>query len=300
MFTQKLFGVVLFAALILAGCRERVQDEFPDFNSVPVVNCFLVADSLIKVHVSLAGQMDTLPLALVDNATVTCTINDSAVSKLNSVGNGNYAGDTRIRAGNVCRVNVSVPGFPEMAATDTIPHEVQLTSIRHINEAGVNEEGYPFPAIVISFPVDPGRIQYFQVILNVNSYKEVWWPANFRDFSDTVLLAEGLPIAVFSTARIKTSNYTLKLDYSPNSYSGSNGVIQPDLHPFVVEFKAISYSYYQYLRQLYLYETGRFPDFGFGSYHTYPLYSNITNGMGIVAGYSTFRSETITPQSNRP
>jgi hypothetical protein len=64
-----------------------------------------------------------------------------------------------------------------------------------------------------------------------------------------------------------------------------------------VELKTISYSYYQYLRQLYLYETGRYPDFSFGPMHTFPLYSNVTNGMGILAGYSLFRSEIITPEN---
>jgi hypothetical protein len=63
-----------------------------------------------------------------------------------------------------------------------------------------------------------------------------------------------------------------------------------------VEFKTISYHYYQYLRQLYLYNYGRYPDFQFGPYKAFPLYSNVANGNGIVAAYSKYVSEIITPE----
>jgi hypothetical protein len=293
-FRQLLVFVVI--TIILTGCRELVQNEFPEFAPIPTVNSFLAADSALMVHISLAGKMDSIPLALVDEAVVKCFVNDSASGLLTPVGNGYFKSDIRMKQGSVYRIQVVVPGFPELLATDTIPERTPLTSIEHINNAGVDEEGYPFPAIRVTFPVNQDRIQYFQVILKINSWKDHWTIGFFKDFSDTNLLAEGLPIAVFSTARIKSDWYTLKLDYSPVSYSGSNGIIRPDLDPFFVELKSISYSYYHYLRQRYLYETGRYPEFSFGPNHTFPLYSNITNGLGIFAGYSQFKSEIITPQ----
>lgn len=289
---------ILIAGIILpfTGCRELVQDEFPDFSPVPTVNSFLIADSLFKVHVSLAGKMDTVPLTLMDQATVSCFINDSLAGDLTPEGKGYYTGPIHVKAGSIYRLKITIPGYPEMTATDTIPELVRLTKIEHINEAGIDEEGHIYPAIRITFPVDPDRIQYFQVSININDWKNNWRPTNFKDFSDTVLLAEGLPIAVFSTGRIKDKSYTLKLDYTTGSYGGIDGIIKTHLYPLVVEFKTISWQYYQYLRQLYLYEIGRYPDFSFGPFHTFPLYSNVTNGMGIVAGYSVFKSEIITPE----
>ena len=287
---------IFFTAMVMWSCREPVQNEFADFAPAPTLNSFLVADSLIKVHVSLAGKMDTLPLTVVDQATVACYVNDSMAGDLTSTGNGYYAGALRGKAGNIYRFRVSIPGFPEMTATDTIPMQVPLTSIEHINEAGIDEEGHTFPAIRIIFPVDPDHVQFFQVAIRINDWKNNWRLAYFKDFSDTVMLAEGLPIAVFSSSLIKEKSYTLKLDYTIGSYTTINEIERVNLYPLIVEFKTISYQYYQYLRQLYLYESGRYPDFSFGPLHNFPLYSNVSNGMGIVAGYSVFKSAIITPE----
>lgn len=292
-----ILGLIIFP---FTGCRERVQDEFPEFTPVPTVNSYLVAGSPISVHVSMAGKMDTVPLALVNQATVSYSVNDSAAGELNPAGSGYYIGESRVQAGSVYRFKIDFPGFPEIVATDTVPEPVPLTSIEHINVAGIDEEGHTFPAIRITFPVKSDRIQYFQVAIRINTYKDSWRPVYLKDFSDPVMLAEGLPIAVFSTTRIRDESFTLKLDYSTGSYSTINGITRTNLYPLVVDLKSISYQYYQYLRQLYLYETGRYPEFSFGSFHSFPLYSNVTNGMGIVAGYSVFTSGIITPEPIQP
>jgi hypothetical protein len=63
----------------------------------------------------------------------------------------------------------------------------------------------------------------------------------------------------------------------------------------VIELRTVSKEYYQFTRQKYLYETGRFPQFGIGANIAFPLYSNVKDGFGIVAGYSSFVSDTIYP-----
>jgi hypothetical protein len=285
----------LLAVLALSGCRDRVQDEFPDFTPVPVLNCFLVGDSLIQVHVSLAGKLDTAQPTLVDKAMVICTINDSLTIVLKSDGHGFYSGKTIAKEGNIYRFAASVPGFPELTASDTIPQKSRLTSVKHINLAGIDEEGNTFPAVQITFPVDPDQIRYFQVVIRYDHYGN-WYTGQLKAFKDPVLLAGGLPITAFSTAGIRDTVYTMQIDYTTGSVSSIGNVSKTDLYPFVVEFKAISFQYFQYLRQLYLYNYGRYPDFQFGPYKGFPLYSNVTNGMGIVAAYSKFVSELITPE----
>lgn len=293
---RSIFLSGILISLLLTGCRELVQDEFPDFTPVPTVNSFLVADSLIRVHVSLCGKLDTAPLPVVNNATVTCFINDSLSEILKKGGDGYYSGKTIARAGNIYRLTVSVPGYPDLTATDTVPERVELLKFEHINVAGVDEEGHTYPAIRITFPVDPNHVKYYQVEIRYNtSYN--WQSGQFKDFSDPYLLAEGLPIAVFSTERIQDPIYTMHLDYTTGHYGRTgNGPWITHLYPLLVEFKTISYEYYAYLKQLYLYNTGRFPDFQFGPYKAFPLYSNVNNGMGIVAGYSRYISEIITPE----
>jgi hypothetical protein len=298
------FGqVVVLQSLVISvtllgamGCRELVQDEFPDITPVPVVNSFLVADSLISVHVSLTGGLDTVPLKAVNDALVDLYVNDSAKGRLSSAGSGLYTSELRVHQGNVIRLRVGVPGYPEITATDTIPLKVKISRIKHINIAGVDEEGYAFPALLVTFPVDPGRIQYFQVSFRVQSWNDNWREGYYKDFNDPVLQAEGLPIAVFSTAGMRDTSYTMQLDYSTGAFSNSSGTMQMDLFPLFVEFRSISRNFYEYQKQLYLYETGRYPEFQLAPFRTFPLHSNVTNGMGVVAGYSIYRSEIITPE----
>jgi hypothetical protein len=133
----------------------------------------------------------------------------------------------------------------------------------------------------------------------VNSYEDHWGIASLKEFSDPVLLAEGLPIAVFSTEKIRESTCTLKIDYNSGKEIYNilyTTIMMARYYPFFVEFRAISRQYYQYLKQLYLYDLGRYPEFRFGSYLTFPLYSNVSGGLGIVAGYSVYRSEIINPE----
>ena len=298
--------LVTIVGLLLAlwGCRERVKDEIADFAPVPVVNSFLVADSLIKVHVSLAGKLDSIPLGVVDGATVTCFVNDSLSEVLEPAGDGYYTGKAIARAGKIYRIEVNIPGFTEVTATDTIPWPVAPTRIEHVNLAAFNEEGQFFPAVRITFPVDQKMVHYFQVTLRLfqeeHSIQSEYHHITYLiDFSDPVFLAEGMLIPVFSSDKIRDTIYTLQMNYgSPTvGWNEPNTTIRwAKYYPFVVDFKTISFQYYQYLKQLYLYNTGRYPEFQFGSYKAFPLFSNVSNGMGLVAGGAVFRSEVITPE----
>jgi hypothetical protein len=165
-------------SLLLIGCRDQVHDEFPDITPEPVMNCFLAADSLIRVHVSLAGKLDTKAPTVVNNAIVTCSINDSVTEVLIPAGNGFYSGKTIVKAGNVYRFNVTVPGFAEMTASDTVPEKSLLRSIEHINLAGIDEEGNSFPAVRITFPVNPIMVHYYQVTIRYDNYGRLEYRSN--------------------------------------------------------------------------------------------------------------------------
>lgn len=296
-----LAGAGMLVLALLTGCRQLVQDEFPDLEPVPVVNSFLMADSLIKVHVSLSGKLNAIPLTLVNQATVSCYVNDTLLGNLLAAGNGYYTHKAKVREGKIYRMQVVVPGFPEITATDTVPESVKLLAVEHLNFAEINEEGQLYPGVKITFQVDPDKPQYFQIIIQDSSGPGSWRVKDLCEFKDPILLTEGLRVAVFSTAKIRNSTYTVQVDYyNAHKYSFNGPPPTYDLlscyYPVVVDFVAISYQYYQYLKQLHLYTIGRFPEFQFAPYHAFPLYSNVTNAMGIVAGYSTWRSEVIHPE----
>ncbi len=54
----------------------------------------------------------------------------------------------------------------------------------------------------------------------------------------------------------------------------------------ILEFRHVSRDYYHYKKHFYLYEKNRYPFFVEGTTTGFPIYSNIENGMGIMAGYA--------------
>jgi hypothetical protein len=54
--------IIVVSLTVLSSCRKLAQSDFPDFKQVPTVNGFLVADSLLKVHISLASKLGTYGL----------------------------------------------------------------------------------------------------------------------------------------------------------------------------------------------------------------------------------------------
>ncbi|MBK9388775.1 MAG: DUF4249 family protein [Bacteroidetes bacterium] len=68
-----------------------------------------------------------------------------------------------------------------------------------------------------------------------------------------------------------------------------------DLYPVILELRSVSQNYYRFVKQKYLYELGRYPEFMAASTTAFPLYSNINGGYGIFAGYSLVKSDTIYP-----
>jgi hypothetical protein len=282
-----LFILTLFA---LFSCRELVQNEFPEFAPVPTVNSILIADSLLKVHVSIAGSIDSNQLAMVEDAEVLLYVDEQFKEALIYNGNGIYCSNTRVEPLKKYFCMVNVPGYETITCNDSIPVAVELSNIVHIKQAGKNEEGISYPAIQFTFKNNPAEKLYFEAVIRLIQYGNEE-RADLEAITDPVLLNEGLPIAVFSNELISGQSYTMTINYTTNS-GNSQGM---SLYPLILELRAANYSYYQFVKQQYLYEIGRYPDGIQASTTAFPIFSNVKNAYGIFAGYSSTQTDTIYP-----
>ncbi|MFO7656541.1 MAG: DUF4249 domain-containing protein [Bacteroidales bacterium] len=288
-------SVLVLNLLLFTGCRELVKSEFPDFEQSPVVNSIMVAGRPLQVHVSLAGKMDTFELQGIDNAEVLLYADGLFLGSLNYDGDGFYSSDYILRPSENYECRVTVPGYNEIVCRNLIPQPAGITYIEHIEKAGKDEEGMTYPALKFTFMNNPLEKQYFQAAIRL-IYGDYESSGQILNITDTVLLNEGLPITLFSNQLIKQDAYTMTINYTTGSASGRYGVLQTHLYPLILELRSVSYDYYQYVKQLYLYEKGRYPDgLAFGAFTSFPLYSNIEGGYGIFAGYSSILSDTIYP-----
>ncbi len=280
---------------ILYSCRELVKDEFQDFTPVPTVNSILINGSNIKVQVSLAGKLDTNQLVLVDNAEVLLYVDGVYKETLSLSDEGIYSSSIVVEKLKTYRCEVSIPGYKTIICSDSIPETAIISNIFHIDKAGKDEEGMTYPAIKFTFTNDPSEKLYFEVVLRMIQYGHES-VANLETITDPVLLNEGLPIALFSNETLKDYNYTMTLNYfTGGAMSINGGPLQTVLYPLILEVRSVSSNYYHFVKQKYLYEKGRYPEFMAASTSVFPLYSNISGGYGIFAGYSTMKSDTIFP-----
>lgn len=294
MFTR--IRTLFFLTLLLCGCRQLVQDDFPDFPHRLVINSILKVDEPVQLHISLTGSIDTSRLALVENATVDLYVNESHAERMSYEGDGRYVSTHMVLPGTEYRCEINIPGYETVSCSQFIPETTSFFDVIHINEAGKDEEGYAYPAITFSFRNDPATIRYYEVIIRLQEDGSERL-GQIDHTTDPVLLKEGLPVTVFSSEGIEDSIYTLTLNYDTRSYGlrSRNGPLYMKLFPLILEFRSVSFDYYQYIRQRYLYETGRYPDFTAGVVPAASLYSNIENGYGIFAGYSLVETDTIYP-----
>lgn len=282
--------VTLLLVLLTISCRDIVQDEFPDFRETPVINAFLVSDSIISVHLSFTGKIDNDKLQVIENANIDLFKNNTFIGKLEYDSGGVYISDAVAEAGNDYRIEVHVPGFDRVTARDIIPEPDEIINITHVKKAGKDEEGHFYPAVKLTFTNNQVGVCYYEIVINYIDYGRQY-PAELIEISDPVLLNEGIPLALFSNKLIPDGIYEMTLNYT----TGSSGFDGMNLYPLVIEFRTVSYDYYRYKQMLYLYELGRYPDNILSTTSVTTPYSNASGGYGIFAGYSVFRSDTILP-----
>ncbi len=281
---------IVFSILLFSNCRKLVQDEFPDIQRTPVINSLLIADSIVKLHVSLTSKMDTTHLEYVDNAVINLFINNAFKESLSYLDNGIYQSKTIVKPGNTYSCEINIPGYNDIFCEDSIPYPTTIDEINHINMAGKNEEGLSHAAVNFSFSNRMNEMEYFEVKIKLKDY-DYQYEAELLNITDPLILNEGIPIALFSNEVINKESYEMTLNYTTNSFSH----MTMNLYPLIVEIRSVSYDYYQFVKSMYLYEIGRFPDGLNSSSSSFPIYSNVEGGKGIFAGYSSFKSDTIYP-----
>jgi len=292
---MRAYSLLLFSLLALYSCRELVQDEFPDFTSVPTVNSILVAGEPAIIQVSIAGKLDTNKIVLVNNAEVLLYVDGVYKETLILSDKGIYSSSFVVEKLKTYRCEVNIPGYKTVTCSDSIPETTIISDIIHIDKAGKDEEGMTYPAIKFTFTNDPSEKKYFEVIIRLIQYRHER-VATLETITEPVLLNEGLPIALFSNESIKGNNYSMTLNYFTGSAGSTNGEpVQTTLFPLILEVRSVSSNYYHFVKQKYLYEKGRYPEFMAASTTAFPLYSNITGGYGIFGGYSAVQSDTIYP-----
>jgi hypothetical protein len=286
----------VFVLITLNSCHKKVDWLPPAFQQKPVVSGVIKSGELIDVKVSLAVAFNAQSPAEVDNAEVQLYVDNQYEETLEYAGNGHYQSVYVAEEERDYRCEVSIPNFQTAVCSTFIPKQKNIIQFEHINKAGVDEEGLTYPAVKVTFENIPNQINYYELVINLFSSEEIFRPS-LLSIIDPVLLNEGLPIAVFSNEMIDGDSYTMLINYTTGSaYNQNNSGWVTELFPVQVELRSVCFNYYTFIKQQYLYEMATDEPFlSVGSVGVFNLHSNVENGYGILAGYSSVKSEIINP-----
>ena len=293
-FRLLLIAIFLFAVSV---CYKKVDWTPIEFEKKPIVNSVIKSGNPISVKVSIAVAYSAQTTPEVDNAEVLLFVDNEYLETLAFIGEGLYQSEHVVQEEREYRCEVTVPGYQTAICSTNIPKHQNIIMINHINKAWVDEEGIAYPAIELTFSNYPDKVVFYQVIITMHRNEDDVEIALLDNVVDPILLGEGLPIAVFSNQLIEDSTYIMTLNYNGmNVQNHNNTGWVAELNPIQVELRTVCYNYYTFIKQQYLYEqTTSDPIFSVGSTSSYNLYSNVQNGYGIFAGYSSVKSEIIYP-----
>ncbi len=296
MFNFKHFFFFIASILLFTSCRDLVDTDIADFGPVPVLNSIIIDGAPIEAHVSIASSLDTMELEGIGNATVELYEDSVFLGAMQYSGDGWFSSNHLAEAGKSYSLRLSIEGMGTVKAICAIPEPLGLLSFEHIPIAGKNDEGLTYPAISFAFENNPAEERYFEVCIRLFKEENYERNAYLGIITDPVLLNEGLPLLLFSNELMNEAEYIMTINYETGrSTSTSSGNMITVLYPLILELRSVSKEYYVFARQKYLYDTGRFPEFGLNAQTAFPLYSNVEGGYGIVASYSKVATDTIYP-----
>lgn len=287
---RALLKITLFLVLFL-NCEKVVEVDIPTHEPVLVGSAFFTPDSLWSVRITRSTDiLSANNMALqIENATVELWQEDQYLTELAHQGNGLYRSENlRPVAGNNYTFRATAPNFETIEASDYLSPPVTITSV--LNLPARNGDPAEYVRLRIAFDDPPGVDNYYLLsiqIVDVFGYRFF----NHFETSNPVIMAnsdeDNGPVnidnffdneAVFDD--VLFAGETLEIDFGfYNYFFGSNNLGQ-----VYIRLSSVSEHYFRHHKTFRKADT---VDGGNPFQEPVLIHSNVLNGIGIFAGYST-------------
>ena len=315
-------SILVVMLAMLYGCNREIDFDFPDAEPAIVVNSIITPESPISVSVSavmpiapdsynvvndtdeygtIHSQHVPKPKYCIEDASVLIYEDGVLLCSLEYTEDGYYVSDKYPKVGSTYTLIVNAPGYKECKATTTLYSMPVLGNMSFLDTVSVDQEGFPLSKLSFTIKDNDPNHNFYEVSCRAVSDKYdveyEWIYFNSSRNTDKVLTqSESLPfndrVLLFTDEYFSNSSYNLDVIYRYNPYVA---MAKYDLE---ITIKTISESYYEYLRSrmMQAYQEESLFEYlaNYESLSATPvdIYSNIENGYGVFASYSTM-TDTI-------
>ena len=291
--------ISLFCIFLLSSCIKEIPLDETSFSPRLVVNSVVCPDSIIKVQISKTVLITDTGKRVINNANVSLYKEGVFVSQLANIDSGYYVFGIYPEKGKLYEIKADAPGYNPVSATEVIPEKTEILSCSFKG---------PIAAIDPTIGDEMGDINIvFKDNAYVKNYYEVvfyWLKNGIKDYISIYNVYQDIPVLknegdidyepssiFFSDELFNGKEYSLNIKmYMPFSRSGNNWeIIEPHGKLYVI-LRTTSYNYYKY-RKLWTrhrHNQNQGIDFYQDIFRGEPItmFTNVTNGNGIFAGYS--------------
>ena len=288
--------IPLYAVLLIGCtfCTKIIEIDVPSHEPVLVVNSLFTDGQRIRVHLSKTASAFDYSTPTVENGLVRLFCNDEEIDTL-IFNNGYYYSDVVALRNEKYSLFVSVPDMESVSSEDIIPEKTMIESYVHRASLLMDDNNHPVMQLELGFTDKPGP-DYYELSIIAEYYVDIdlrRQNVGFKYSTDPVLVSTGL-LDYYSESIV----FTDELFDGEQTSIKANYWIQTGEMPLIgegpeygyilfVSLRSISESYYNYIRKQIIYQYSLESNIFTGLPDPVHMYSNITGGYGIFAGYSS-------------
>lgn len=279
-FLKTLILIVLISSL--PSCKKVIDMESPATDPKIVVNSFFTENSRIKVHLSKSiGILENIIPEYTD-AIVILRENNIIIDTL-YYQSGYYYSHIQAEANKHYALEIIVPDMESVFCEDLIPEKTLLQGFVCNDSVLIDGDGFIINELKLDFQDFSGP-SFYEVKLEaedvIYNYKMGLW---FMKNSDPIITSTGLldynpRTLIFTDKMFDGKHCSVKIYFATQSYSDYN---------LKIIFRSVSESYYKFKEKQFAYLFSLDSDIFSGMSEPINLFSNITGGYGIFAGYTS-------------
>jgi len=275
--------IVLIAILTsFQSCKKVIDIDLPPTDSKVVVNSFFTEDSQIKIHLSKSiGILDNIIPECTD-ATVFVRGNDILIDTM-YLESGYYYSHIKAEKNKKYSLEITIPGMDTVFCEDIIPEKTFLQNYVCTDSVLIDEDGMVINELKLDFQDLAGPTFYEVELTATDIISNYNWRPWFKKNSDPIITSTGLldynPGTLIFTDKMFDGKHCSVKIYFAFDWDRNNNI--------KITFRSISESYYKYKEKQFAYLFSLENDIFSGMSEPINLYSNITGGYGIFAGYTS-------------